>query len=471
MKGEILGERYQVEQLLGKKAGRRTFLAQDLQSNQPVVIKLLTFSNDFEWDDLKLFEREAETLKSLNHPAIPRYLDYFEVSLDTVKGFALVQNYIEAKTLEQYLKAGRTFTESEVKEIASSLLEILIYLHSQNPPVIHRDIKPSNILLSDRSGNSVGKVYLVDFGSVQTVAAKEGGTMTVVGTYGYMAPEQFGGRAVPASDIYSLGATLIYLVTGSHPADLPQVDLKIEFEDQAKVSKEFVEWLKLMTLPSLNQRYSSASDTLEILLDNKLYDYKAFETSSFLPLKGSSIIVKNQKEFLEIIIPPPVIIKNKFMKLIAKLLAFCTPTLVVFSFFIILYSIFIGINAIAFFRIIGFSLMYSAILLPLGYLVFLPFHKLVEQKRILINSTFITTNYGNESTVFNLNNTVSRQYISNITLTKHSKNIQEISIYVGFHKFLISRANHLSEAEITWLANLLSSALDRPIYKEENNDK
>ncbi|RUT01373.1 hypothetical protein DSM106972_069240 [Dulcicalothrix desertica PCC 7102] len=71
MKGEILGERYQVEQLLGKKAGRRTLLALDLQSNQPVVIKLLNFSNDFEWDDLKLFEREAETLKSLNHPAIP----------------------------------------------------------------------------------------------------------------------------------------------------------------------------------------------------------------------------------------------------------------------------------------------------------------------------------------------------------------------------------------------------------------
>ncbi|MHC5829679.1 MAG: serine/threonine protein kinase, partial [Nostoc sp.] len=123
-----------------------------------------------------------------------------------------------------YLQTGRTFTEAEVKQIAKAVLEILVYLHGLYPPVIHRDIKPSNILLGDRSGNSVGQLYLVDFGSVQTVLATETGTRTVVGTYGYMPPEQFGGRTVAASDLYSLGATLIYLVTGTYPADLPQKD-------------------------------------------------------------------------------------------------------------------------------------------------------------------------------------------------------------------------------------------------------
>ncbi len=182
MIGEILGERYQVQQLLGKKAGRRTLVAGDLNTQELVVIKLLSFSSDFEWDSLKLFEREAETLKSLSHPLIPRYLDYFEVNSPTIKGFALVQSYIPAKTLEQYVQTGRTFTEVEVKEIAKALLEILIYLHGLYPPVIHRDIKPSNILLGERSGNSVGQVYLVDFGSVQTVLATEGGTRTVVGS-------------------------------------------------------------------------------------------------------------------------------------------------------------------------------------------------------------------------------------------------------------------------------------------------
>jgi serine/threonine protein kinase len=105
---------------------------------------------------------------------------------------------------------------------------------NQHPPtVIHRDIKPSNILLGDRSGNSLGQVYLVDFGSVQTVA--DGGTITVVGIYGYMPPEQFGGKTIPASDLYSLGATLIDLLTRTHPADLPSRNGCIRFEAERLV--------------------------------------------------------------------------------------------------------------------------------------------------------------------------------------------------------------------------------------------
>ena len=198
MVSQILGDRYEVQQQLSKKAGRQTLLVRDLETQKLAVIKLLTFDSDFEWDDLKLFEREAAILKTLSHPAIPQYLDYLELDGKNGKGFAIVQTYIEAKSLEQHLKAGRSFSETEIKEIAKALLEILTYLHGHTPPVIHRDIKPSNILLANRSGHSVGQVYLVDFGSVQTLAGKEGGTVTVVGTYGYMPPEQFGGRAVPA---------------------------------------------------------------------------------------------------------------------------------------------------------------------------------------------------------------------------------------------------------------------------------
>src|SRR6478672_564724 len=171
MLSKIIGDRYQVQQQLGKRAGRRTLLARDLTTQKLVVVKVLFFGHDFEWEDLKLFEREAETLKALSHPAIPRYLDFFELDLPTNKGFALVQTYVEGKSLEKHLKAGRTFTEAEVKQLAKALLEILIYLHGLKPSVIHRDIKPSNIVLSDRSGNCVGNVYLVDFGSVQTLAA------------------------------------------------------------------------------------------------------------------------------------------------------------------------------------------------------------------------------------------------------------------------------------------------------------
>ena len=259
------GLRYEIQQQLGKKSGRRTLLARDLDSQELVVIKLLSLYSDFEWDDLKLFEREAEILKKLQNKAIPHYLDYFEVNSPKIKGFALVQTYIPANNLQQVLKAGRTFTETEVKSIAKKLLEILVYLQEQNPPVIHRDLKPSNILLGDRSGNNIGEVYLVDFGSVQTAVANEGATRTVVGTYGYMPPEQFGDRTVPASDLYSLGATLIYLVTGYHPADLPQKDFRIQFEHLTALSSGFVQWLKWLTEPAVEERLPFARQALTAL--------------------------------------------------------------------------------------------------------------------------------------------------------------------------------------------------------------
>ncbi|MCC3415626.1 MULTISPECIES: serine/threonine-protein kinase [unclassified Microcoleus] len=263
--GEILENRYKCSRRLGKQAGRQTLLARDLKTQQQVVVKLLSFSSDFNWEDLKLFQREVETLKSLSHPAIPRYLDSFEIDTPSRKGFALVQTYIEAKSLQEYLSDGRTFSENEVKQLAKALLDILGYLHQRQPPVIHRDIKPSNILLKNRSGNSVGEVYLVDFGAVQTLATQQGKTVTVVGTYGYMPPEQFGGRAVPASDLYGLGATLIALITKQHPADLPQQDLQLEFEQFTQLSPGFTNWLKWMTHPSLERRPASVQIAKEVL--------------------------------------------------------------------------------------------------------------------------------------------------------------------------------------------------------------
>jgi serine/threonine protein kinase len=293
MAKEIFSSRYEVQQQLGKKAGRRTLLARDLITQELAIVKLLTFGGDFEWDDLKLFEREAETLKSLSHPLIPRYLDYFDVNLPTIKGFALVQSYIPAQTLEQYLQTGRTFTEAEIKQIAKAILEILIYLHGLHPPVIHRDI--------ERSGNSVGQVYLVDFGSVQTVLATEGSTRTVVGTYGYMPLEQFGGRTVAASDIYSLGATLIYLATGIQPADLPQKDFRIQFEQAANLSPDFSNWLRRLIEPNLEKRVSSALEALQALDKPQILQLTDLTISK--PVDSKIQLTRNQ-DLLEIIIRP-----------------------------------------------------------------------------------------------------------------------------------------------------------------------
>ncbi|MDY6938341.1 MAG: serine/threonine-protein kinase [Cyanobacteriota bacterium] len=299
---QIIADRYQIQKHLGKQTGRQTFLARDVRTQGLVVIKVLSMGIDFEWQELKLFEREAQTLQTLNHPLIPKYLDYLEWD----DRFALVQTYVEGKTLEEHLKAGRTFSEGEVRELAKSLLEILVYLHQLEPPTIHRDIKPSNILLGDRSGNSVGRVHLVDFGSVAHLVAREGGTITVVGTYGYMPPEQFGGRVVRASDLYGLGATLIYLATGLHPTELPQRDLRLEFDRVVDLDRPFADWLAWLTEPSWEQRPQSAREALQGL--EKPSVLRAREPEQLVPVavspaRSEAMLTKTRDSF-EVCLPP-----------------------------------------------------------------------------------------------------------------------------------------------------------------------
>jgi serine/threonine protein kinase len=108
--GSLLKERYQIDPIFGRQTGQRTFLAIDTQTSNSVVIKLLLFGSDVTWEDLKLFEGEAEVLKSLDHSAIPQYLDFFEVELEREKGFgfALVQSHIAAKSLQQWIQSGRS---------------------------------------------------------------------------------------------------------------------------------------------------------------------------------------------------------------------------------------------------------------------------------------------------------------------------------------------------------------------------
>ncbi|MDJ0704379.1 MAG: serine/threonine-protein kinase [Leptolyngbyaceae cyanobacterium MO_188.B28] len=262
---KVLKDRYQLRRQLSKKAGRRTLLAFDQATQQPVILKVLTYSQDLDWEKIRLFQREAELLKTLSHPSIPQYIDVFEFETAASKGYTLVQAYIDAPSLEDHLKAGRCFTENDVRCILESTLGILRYLHSRQPPIIHRDIKPSNILLTDRSGNSPGQVYLVDFGSVQTLANRGGKTMTIVGSYGYMPPEQFGDVACPASDLYSLGVTAIAILTQTHPVDLPKAGLRIQFEDKVSLQPSFQSWLQQMTALEVPDRPNSAQEALRSL--------------------------------------------------------------------------------------------------------------------------------------------------------------------------------------------------------------
>lgn len=263
--GQTLHNGYQLQQQLGHNPWRQTWLATAINapSSQPVVVKLLAFNPQLQWDELKLFEREAQVLKYLHHPRIPQYRDYFALDQQVGDGlpwFGLVQEYIPGNSIQQLLDKGKRFTEQHVRRIAKDVLEILIYLHELSPPVFHRDIKPSNLILDDN-----GQVYLVDFGAVQDRATAEGTTFTVVGTSGYVPPEQLWGRAVPASDLYALGATLIHLLTGIPPANLPQRQMRFQFADKVRLSASFTQWLEKLTEPAPERRFSTARQALYAL--------------------------------------------------------------------------------------------------------------------------------------------------------------------------------------------------------------
>lgn len=449
MNGRILGDRYEVQQQLGKHGGRQTLLVRDIQTQELAVVKLLSFGSDFEWEHLKLFEREAETLKALSHSAIPGYLDYFELNSPDRKGFALVQTFVEGQSLEEHLKAGRTFSEAEVKQLAKALLEILIYLHGRQPPVIHRDIKPSNILLTNRSGNSVGQVYLVDFGSVQTLTAREGGTITVVGTYGYMPLEQFGGRAVPASDLYSLGATLIYLVTGTHPADLPQQDSRIQFEQLANLTPAFASWLNWMTEPSLDKRLASAGEALQTL------EQPQSRESAPLVLQkpiGSKILLTKDRNHLEVLIPAAGFSYDIIPTL---LFAICWNS------FVLLWTV----GALS-----GASVMnifFALFSLPfwgegLGMVRQVLF-TVLGQVRLRLTQQQISLTYELLGFEKHRPRPAFIENISKLELECYGDHKQSIAIWVGMHKYELRAGNSITEPEIEWLANELSHWLRLPI--------
>lgn len=258
---DIIAERYRIIDILGQGGMGTTYEAEDLQTRKRVAIKGLSLRRMADWKILELFEREARILSHLNHPGIPRYLDYFQVETPHNQCFYLVQELAQGRSLFSLVQSGWHATEKEIRQIASQLLDILGYLHAFTPPVIHRDIKPQNIIRRDD-----GRIFLVDFGSVK---ASYQNTMlagsTVVGTYGFMAPEQFRGHAFPATDLYGVGPTLLFLLTHRSPLEFLHNQLKIDLTTHLQVSDEFAQWLEKLLEPAVEDRFLSAKQALCIL--------------------------------------------------------------------------------------------------------------------------------------------------------------------------------------------------------------
>ena len=267
----LLHGRYHLVKGLGKGGFGATFLAADLSlPGKPLcVIKQLrpnTENPNFLSMARELFEREAKTLGKIgNHPKIPRLLDYFEDR----KQFYLIQEFVKGNNLQQEVKKIGVLNEKKAREVLKQILIILRDIHAQK--VIHRDIKPANIIRREIDKQLV----LIDFGVVknQVNSIGAGGsnqtafTAFAVGTPGFAPPEQLAMRPVYASDVYGLGVTIMYLMTGKAPKnmDCDPITGDIDWFKYADVSDSFAEILTKMLEVAVKSRYKSAQEVLQAL--------------------------------------------------------------------------------------------------------------------------------------------------------------------------------------------------------------
>ncbi|QDG50126.1 serine/threonine protein kinase [Persicimonas caeni] len=255
--GEMLDGRYELSDVLGRGGQGDTYLAVDHRTGEQVVVKEFDLDLAHDWKAVELFEREARLLERLDHDAIPRHIDAFQQAGDNATRYFLVREYIAGDSFLELIERGHHMRQSEAVALCRSVLNVLDYIHSLDPPVIHRDVKPSNLIRRPD-----GRVALIDFGIAgEHVQATVGGS-TLVGSPGYVAPEQLSGRATPASDLYSLGATLVHLLAHRHPADLPVERLRLQFRDVVPVTGEFVDFLGELLEPNPTERLQTAREAM-----------------------------------------------------------------------------------------------------------------------------------------------------------------------------------------------------------------
>lgn len=246
--------RYVLMGTLGSGSQGETLEAVDKLEGRPVAIKRFTIRGAKSWKDVELAEREATVLAALNHSSLPRYIEHFEEE----GALYLVMEKVEGETLSARRKRGAVLSQEQVLRFLREAAASLRYLHGHAPPIVHRDIKPGNVILRPD-----GSYCLVDFGSVRDRLKPEGGS-TVVGTFGFMAPEQFQGRAAPSSDVYAVAATALSLLTGREPEDLPHKGLAIDVEAalRGQVDRRLIGVLRAMLEPDPERRASSVEQAL-----------------------------------------------------------------------------------------------------------------------------------------------------------------------------------------------------------------
>ncbi|MEE0957660.1 MAG: serine/threonine-protein kinase [Ruminococcus sp.] len=264
--GEIIDGKYEILREIGRGGMSIVYLAMDKRLNKQWAIKEFRKDKDDESKRIALeaLLREANLMKGLDHPTLPRIVDI----IDQDNTVFIVMDYIEGESLNKVLNASGAQPQDAVIEWARQISEVLDYLHTRKPPVIYRDMKPANIMLKPD-----GTVRLIDFGIAREYKEGQEGDTTSIGTRGYAAPEQFGGQGQTdaRTDIYSLGVTLYHLVTGKNPAEPPYKIYPIRHWNPNLSSG--LEWLiQKCTQLDPNDRFQSCAEVLYVLDNLEKYD-------------------------------------------------------------------------------------------------------------------------------------------------------------------------------------------------------
>ncbi|HEY7125991.1 MAG TPA: serine/threonine-protein kinase [Ktedonobacterales bacterium] len=289
--GTILQERYQVDRVVGLGGMGAVYRVRDLHFQATVkwlALKemIIKFADNFDQEQRKLtFEREANLLADLEHPAIPQVHDFFYAAHRAY----LVLEYINGKDLEAVLSDSDDFLDEQmVVNWAIQLCDVLHYLHSYEPtPIVFRDLKPSNVMLTPSN-----HIMLIDFGIAKAFQPGIRGTM--IGTAGYSPPEQYRGQAEPAGDIYALGAMLHQLLTHSDP----RLETPFTFHERLpralnpSISAEVEDVVMKCLAYEIDERWQSALE-LKAALENALH-----------PRRGTGTGVL-QRNFVPPFAPPP----------------------------------------------------------------------------------------------------------------------------------------------------------------------
>ncbi|HLO01175.1 MAG TPA: protein kinase [Pyrinomonadaceae bacterium] len=273
--GSVLNSRYEIVRRIGGGGMGAVYLAKDRNlGDAPRAVKEMVEAHLDPTQHEKAigdFKRESLLLTSLEHPSIPTIYDYF---YDQPLGrFYLVMKFISGGDLASRLRTspGGRIDEQTVTDWGMQAADVLEYLHTRPKPIIYRDLKPANLMID---GNT-GRVMLIDFGIARWVKREEKG-VTAVGTMGYAPPELFGGRVEPRSDVYSLGATLFHLLTGSDPQDNPLLIFDFQKNPRPRqiapsISTEMEEILMRSVEYKPEDRFLSAGamrDALAVHLEN-----------------------------------------------------------------------------------------------------------------------------------------------------------------------------------------------------------